>query len=154
MDEELKDNILKYIESHNVCTIALADGSKPVAHTMYYVSRDMNIYLESDPNSQKIHVVRANPLISLTIDEDYQDWRQIAGIELQGSARVLKEAEAPRIQDLFLEKFPHINDLGGIPEHHVFIEVVPEKIYFMDFKKKFGHKSIYYPEEPKKRISW
>ncbi|MBD3388328.1 MAG: hypothetical protein GF416_04560 [Candidatus Altiarchaeales archaeon] len=152
--EELRKSIQEYIEGHNVCTIAVTDGENPSAHTMYYVSHGIHIYLESDPNSQKIHVLNANPRISLTIDEDYQDWRQIKGIQLFGRANLTDERHAPRLQEAFSRKFPHINDLGGIPNHHIFIEVIPEKIYYMDFTEKFGQRNIYYVDEKKSVINW
>ncbi len=150
----MKQRIQEYIEGHNVCTIAISDSNKPYAHTMYYVSEGLHIFMESDPHSKKVHTLQANPQMALTIDEDYSDWRDIKGIELFGRAELTDERETPRLQQMFLEKFPHINDLGGIPAHHSFIEVTPEAIYFMDFSEKFGQKRIYYVDEkPKKRFS-
>jgi nitroimidazol reductase NimA-like FMN-containing flavoprotein (pyridoxamine 5'-phosphate oxidase superfamily) len=154
MEDELRAQIEEYIKSHNVCTIAVADGAQPSTHTMYYVCHGLHIYLESDPQSQKVHVLKANPRIALTIDEDYEDWREIKGIQLMGKVNFADERHAPKLQAKFMEKFPHINDLGGIPQHHVFIEVIPEKIYYMDFTKKFGHKSVYYIEDMSSKINW
>lgn len=153
--EELKQRIEEYIESHNVCTIAVADGGTPSAHAVYYISRELHIYFESDPASYKIHVLRSNPQISLTINEDYSDWREIRGVQFFGRASILDERDAPKLQEAFLEKFPHINDLGGIPPYHIFVEVVPDKIYFMDFTENFGQKSVYYHEKKSSsKINW
>jgi nitroimidazol reductase NimA-like FMN-containing flavoprotein (pyridoxamine 5'-phosphate oxidase superfamily) len=155
MEDELKQMIQEYVESHNVCTIAITDGNRPTANTMYYVSRGLHIYLESDPQSQKVHILKANPQISLTIDEDYRDWREIKGIQMFGRVNFLNERHLPKLLEAFTRKFPHIKDLGGIPKHHVFMEVIPEVIYFMDFTKNFGHKSVYYPKENSyNQISW
>ena len=90
----------------------------------------------------------------MTIDEDYTDWGKIKGIQLFGKAKIVKDEEAPKLQRAFCEKFPHINDLGGIPEHHVFVEVIPETIYFLDFEKKFGKRDILYLEDKKSVLSW
>ncbi|MFH0860270.1 MAG: pyridoxamine 5'-phosphate oxidase family protein [Candidatus Altiarchaeota archaeon] len=150
----MEKTIREYVESHNVCTIALSDGNSPNAHTVYYVSQGLNLYFESDPGSQKIHILKSNPKISVTINEDYRDWRKIKGIQLFGKAYLSDEKHAPSLQKLFLKKFPNLNEMGGIPEHHIFVEVVPEKIYFLDFEKNFGNKSVYYPNEKVSRVRW
>jgi len=154
MPDDLREEIEEYIRGHDVCTIAIADGKKPSAHTMYYVNEGLHIYMESNPQSQKIHILRANPNISLTIDEDYQDWRNIKGIQLSGKAKITDEEHAPRLQRMFTDKFPHLNEMGGIPDHHVFIQVKPEKIYYMDFTKRFGKKHVYHVDETSLRINW
>ena len=154
MEDELRSQIEEYLKSHNVCTLAVADGNRPSAHTMYYVCHGLHVYLESDPQSQKVHILKANPRISLTVDEDYADWREIRGVQMFGKANFTDESQAPKLQEAFARKFPHINDIGGIPIHHIFIEVIPEVIYFMDFTKKFGYKSVYYPEGKSSVLAW
>ncbi|HHQ44946.1 MAG TPA: hypothetical protein ENN13_02285 [Candidatus Altiarchaeales archaeon] len=153
-DEALKKKIEKYIREHNVTTIAVTDGKIPSAHSMYYVSHGLHIYLESDPQSQKIHVLRSNPNISLTIDEDYTRWSKIKGIQLFGKAKIVKEEYAPNLQKAFAEKFTQVGELGGILEHHVFVEVIPETIYFLDFEKGFGKREVLYLEDKKSILSW
>jgi nitroimidazol reductase NimA-like FMN-containing flavoprotein (pyridoxamine 5'-phosphate oxidase superfamily) len=147
MAEDVGGEIRKYIESHNVCTLAVAEGSSPSAHTVYYVSDGLRVYFESNPNSDKIRILKSNPKVCLTIDEDYKDWSKIKGIQLFGRAKIAEARQAPRLEEKFREKFPHLGDMGGIPENHVFVEVTPNKIYFLDFSKKLGHKSVYYPQE-------
>jgi len=154
MEDELEKQIVDYIAGHNVATIAFSDGDSPSAHTVYYVSHGTHLYFESNPNSQKIHVLKKNQKVSATIDEDYSDWRSVKGIQLFGRAVLADEKNIPKCQSAFETKFSHINELGGIPQHHVFVEVIPEKIYFLDFDKEFGHKSVYYPKDTSSVIDW
>jgi uncharacterized protein YhbP (UPF0306 family) len=147
MEEDIRKQILDYMGSHSVCTIAVADGNRPSAHTVYYANRGLRLYFESDPQSQKIHVLMANPQISLTIDEDYPDVREIKGIQLFGRASIVKESQASKLRDFFSSKFPSIRELGGVPSHHLFVEVLPEKIYFIDFSKGLGHRVLYHVED-------
>jgi len=154
VEDKLRKNIEEYISSHNVCTIAISDGSNPSAHTVYYISHGLHIYFESNPQSQKLHILKSNPKISLTIDEDYENWHEIKGVQLFGRANITDEKHAPKLQKMFVEKFPHLNDYGGIPSHHLFVEVIPEKVYFMDFTKKFGHKDMAYVDEKKSILDW
>jgi len=154
--DELGDQIRSYIESHNICHLAVTDGERPSSHTVYYVSSGFRLYFESDPDSQKIHIIQANPNVSLTVDEDYADWREIMGVQMFGRARIVDETKAKPVREKFMRKFPAIDEYGGLPPHHVFVEVIPEKIYFLDFTRGFGHRSLYYPDEKagKTRIKW
>jgi nitroimidazol reductase NimA-like FMN-containing flavoprotein (pyridoxamine 5'-phosphate oxidase superfamily) len=157
IEDPLRAEILSYISSHNVCRIAISDGKSPSAYSMYYLNVGLKVYFESDPVSQKVQILRANPKISMAIDEDYADWRNIKGAQINGRANILDETASARIRRAYLEKFPIIEEIGGLPAHHVFIEVVPEKVYFMDFSKKFGNRAVFYPDEDKadnSRLSW
>ena len=153
--EQLRKDIVDYMAGHNLCTLAIADGKFPSAHTVYYVSDGINLYFESDHDSKKIHILKSNPRVSLTIDEDYADWSKLKGIQLFGRAVILDESHRDRLNEAFIAKFPGLKDMGGIPIHHLFIKVVPERIYWMDFTRGMGHKSVYYAdEEEKSRLSW
>jgi hypothetical protein len=94
----------------------------------------------------------------LTIDEDYKEWKDIKGIQLFGRARIIDSRDAGKLNSKFLEKFPHLNDIGGIPNSHVFVEVTPEKIHYLDFSNELGHKSSYFPKDVKasflSKINW
>lgn len=155
---DIGDAIRKYIEGHNVCTLAVADGSNPSAHTVYYISDGLRLYFESNPDSDKIRILKSNPKVSLTIDEDYSDWKKIKGVQLFGRARIVDPKDHPKLEAEFHRKFPQLNDLGGIPEHHVFVEINPDKVYYLDFTKELGHKSVYFPEVSKQgflsKINW
>ena len=158
MTDSLEAQIREYLDSHKVCTIAVADGNTPSAHTVYYVNNDMRLYFHSDMKSQKISVLRSNPKISLVVDEDYENWGDIKGLQLFGRARILDSRDTGWVRGAFEKKFPHLKELGGLPATYVFVEVMPEKVYYMDFSKRPGYKSVYYPEGEKgglmSKMSW
>jgi len=158
MARDVDKEIREYIESHNVCTIAVADGNNPSAHTVYYVSDGLRVYFESSPSSDKIRILKSNPKICLTVDEDYHDWHKIKGVQLFGRAKIVEGRNALSLEGLFRKKFPQLSELGGIPENHVFVEVTPDKIYFLDFEKQLGHKTAYFPKNAGagllSRINW
>jgi nitroimidazol reductase NimA-like FMN-containing flavoprotein (pyridoxamine 5'-phosphate oxidase superfamily) len=157
--EGLVGDIRSYIKGHNVCTLAVADGNSPSAHTVYYISdENFRIYFESNPDSDKVRVLKNNPKVSIAIDEDYRNWKEIRGVQLFGRARIVDSREDSQLKEVYRKKFPQINELGGIPKHHVFVEITPEKIYYLDFTKEFGHKSVFFPETSKQgflsKINW
>jgi len=124
-----------------------------MAYTVYYVNKGLHIFFESDAQSQKLHVLKSNPRIAVAIDEDYEDWNKIKGVQIIGLARFVSDKDDDNIQEIYKKKFRQLEDLGGIPQHHVFVEIVPEKIYYLDYEERFGKKSILHYEEKKKKHS-
>ena len=154
MDEKLEADIKAFLDSHHCARIAITDGKNPYASTMYYVTNGLRMYFETNPDAQKLHIISANPNISITVDEDYLDWKKIKGIQIFGKAKAVPEARSSRINQHFMDKFPHLNEMGGIPSHHIFIEVIPEKIYYMDYSEKFGSKKLFYVDERESKLNW
>jgi len=153
--EELRKEITAYLAAHRLARIAVSDGDNPIAHSVYYINIGLRMYFESDQNSQKISILRSNPRISYTIDEDTPDWRQIRGIQGQGKANILGERSTGKLTELYARKFPILDEIGGLPKHHIFVEVVPDRLYFLDFAKEFGHRSLYYPDdEDRPKLQW
>lgn len=152
--DELRKTISDYIKSHRLCTIALSRDNKPSAHTVYYVSDGLDIFFESDPVTDKVKTIEVNPRVALTIDDESSDWRKIKGIQLQGRAEIIpQEREKPLIY-AYLKKYPSVKKLGGIAPHHVFVKIIPEKIYYLDYEKEFGYRAIYHVEEKGSTIKW
>ena len=153
-DENLIEAVREYMKDHNICTIAMADQGTPIAVTMYYVSHDLHLFVSTTPDSHKVSILKANPKISVTIDEDYDDWSEIKGIQLFGRASIASENIHSKLNDSFSKKFPILAEYGGIPRKHIYIEIIPEKISYLDFTKEFGNKQILYVEQNKRILSW
>ncbi|MFH1836446.1 MAG: pyridoxamine 5'-phosphate oxidase family protein [Methanobacteriota archaeon] len=152
--DELEKKIIGYISSHRLCTIALSRGNEPSAHTVYYINDGLTIYFEADPITDKIKTIQVNPKIALTIDEDYDDFGKIKGIQLVGRAEIVPKDHEGELRHNHADKFPSAKEYGGVPDHHVWIRVAPEKIYFLDYEKEFGYRTILHVEEKQSRIKW
>jgi len=152
--EKLEKEIVDYISKHRMCTVATARDNQPSASTVYYVNEGLDVFFESDPVTEKVKTIEVNPKVALTIDEDCEDWSKIRGIQLYGKAEIVPKNRDRRLTELFYDKFPAIKKLGGIPEHHIFIRVKPEKVYFLDYAREFGYRAILHVEDKKSIIKW
>jgi len=152
--EKLEKEIVDYISKHRMCTVATARDNQPSASTVYYVNEGLDVFFESDPVTEKVKTIEVNPKVALTIDEDCEDWSKIRGIQLYGKAEIVPKNRERRLTELFYDKFPAIKKLGGIPEHHIFIRVKPEKVYFLDYAREFGYRAILHVEDKKSIIKW
>lgn len=147
MSEELKRQILSYMESHNTMTLGTCHGEVPWAATVFYASDGFRLYFFSAPDSRHCQNLAANPRVAVTIQEDYRDWLKIKGIQLEGNVvvvdSVMEKAKAMRV---YTRKYPEIMKIFTHPGSGVlykaflkvkFYCVVPERIYYID-NEQFG----------------
>ena len=127
-------------------------GGIPHAASVFYVNIGFNLYFLSNPKSRHGENLTQNPTVSGTINEDYSNWLQIKGIQLEGRVEciggILKQA---RIAKAYVKKVPNVADfllsphkLGKKIAQKVsnvkFYQIRPAKIDFLDNSLGFGHK--------------
>jgi uncharacterized protein YhbP (UPF0306 family) len=148
MADDLKQQILDYMQAHNTMTLATSVGDVPWAATVFYASDDLRLYFFSAPDSRHCQNLAANARVAVTIQEDYQDWRQIKGIQLEGNVAlvdgVLEKAKAMAV---YARKYPGVIKLFTDPASGVFFKaflkvkfycVTPQKVFFIDNEQGFG----------------
>ena len=137
MSVETKKKIENYLAEHNVIRLATvrSDG-KPAVASLPYVNDGAEIYFPTIKTTQKAKNIAGNPKVAYTCDKNYEDWSQIQGIQMQGTASIISEEELPRILDMMTEKYPQMNNL---PENLdlVIFKVSPDEGYFLDYTKGF-----------------
>jgi general stress protein 26 len=139
-DSEIKQQMIEYVASHQKMTLAtVTPDGKPIARTVDYVTDGADIYFGTSKNSRKVRDIQNNPNVAYTVDEDYKDWSQIQGAQMQGKATIVTdEAELSRIGKLFIEKFPVLADMPMGPDLAI-VKITPTEGFFLDYHKEFGH---------------
>lgn len=150
---ELRKIILDYLESHHTLSLATVGGDGlPHAATLFYVSRDLEIFFVSSPASRHGLNLTHNSQVSVTIDEDYDRWRLIKGIQMEGRVESAGGIwEQGRLALSFVKKFPDVADFFSAPqrlgekifskvEGVKFYALLPSRIYFIDNERGFGHR--------------
>ena len=124
----------------------------PHAATLFYVNRGFEIFFVSSPASRHGLNVTQNSQVSVTIDEDYDRWRLIKGIQMEGRVTAVGGIwENGRLALSFVKKFPDVADFFSSPqrlgekifskvEGVKFYELSPTRIYFIDNEHGFGHR--------------
>jgi uncharacterized protein len=149
----LREELLEYLATHNVMTIASCDGNVPWAAAVFYASDSFTLYFLSNPKSRHGTNIAANPRVSAAIHEDYRDWRAIRGIQLEGRAERLGAIrQQARFWRVYERKFPFVKEffrpgrtremlstkVTGIRLYRI----VPSQIYYIDNSKGFGHREM------------
>ena len=148
MSDALKQQVLDYLKSHNTMTLATSAGDVPWAATVFFASDDLRLYFFSAPDSRHCQNLAGNAKVGVTIQEDYQDWRAIKGIQLEGHVELVESLiEKAKALAIYARKYPDVIKLFTDPSsgvfHKAFLKVkfycvTPEKLFFIDNAQGFG----------------
>jgi uncharacterized protein YhbP (UPF0306 family) len=147
MDESAYAAALHYLGGHHVMTLGTWGEDGPWAAAVFYASRGTDLYFLSSPTSRHGRNMAAYPRVAATIQEDYRDWRDIRGIQLEGEVTRLQGDEAKAARLLYAEKFPVAAPLAQAPAPIVqalaqiaWYRLRPERLFYIDNGKGFGHR--------------
>jgi uncharacterized protein len=148
MPEDLKRQVVDYLQSHNTMTLATSFGDSPWAATVFYASDDLRLYFFSAPDSRHCQNLSANARVAVTVQEDYKDWREIKGIQLEGKVMPVDGmVEKAKAMAVYARKYPEVIKLFSDPASGIFYKaflkvrfycVVPEKLFYIDNQQGFG----------------
>ena len=100
MPEALREQVQRYLSA--TCMTLASHGDEGVwAAALFYANDGFAIYFLSSPTSRHCLNLAKNPRVSAAVHENYADWRQIKGVQLEGHACVLAGAEEARARRLY-----------------------------------------------------
>lgn len=147
MAEALRQRVAAYLREHHVMTLATHGSGGVWAAAVFYVNDGYNLLFLSSPTSRHCRNLLDSPRVSVTIQQDYADWPEIKGVQLEGIAGEIRGEEVQRARRLYGEKFPVIHGLAQASialatamEKVCWYEVVPDRLYFIDNSAGFGHR--------------
>jgi uncharacterized protein len=147
MQERLPPVVADYLCAHHVMTLATHGAEGPWASAVFYANEGASLIFLSAPNTRHCRNLALDARCAATIQEDYDDWKQIKGIQLEGRVIELQGDEEKRAQHIYGEKFPIVGAAAGIPPAIVkalarvrWFRLVPERFHFIDNSKGFGHR--------------
>lgn len=150
--DDLRAQALAYLEAHNTVTLATVGEDGPWAAGLFYASDGFSLYFLSDPKTRHCRNVAANPRVSATVHEDYHNWREIKGIQLEGTCERLEgKLEQARAVAVYLKKFPFVQDFLFKPQSLSagmatrvlstnWYRVTPQRVLFIDNSRGFGNR--------------
>lgn len=142
----MNQKVQAYLQEHHVATLATADQTVWAA-AVFYVNDGYTFYFLSSPASRHCGNLARNPRVALTVQEDYADWPDIKGVQLEGIASEIGGDEEDFARRLYGRKFPVVGKLAQAPAAIVkamakvrWYKVVPTRAYFIDNSAGFGHR--------------
>lgn len=147
-----RERALQYLESHHVMSLATHDRDGPWAAAVFYASDGFELCFLSAPSTRHAAAIAANPVVAATIHEDYADWAQIRGIQLEGTVIELAGAQAQEARELYADKFAIVADLAKAPQAIAdafarvrWYRLIPRRLHLIDNTVAFGRREQVLP---------
>ncbi len=147
MQESLPERVQTYLRLHNVMSLASQGDEGVWAAAVFYANDGFAACFLSAPTSRHCRNLAKDPRASATVNEDYADWPDIKGVQMEGIVSVLAGAEEEKARRLYGAKFPLVGNLAQAPLAIVnalakvrWYKFVPQRLYFIDNSVGFGHR--------------
>lgn len=139
---ELEDRVCRYLEGHDVLTLATVDEVGPWATPLFYVSDDaLDLFFLSDPTTRHCQAIARNPKVSAAIHGEFTAWTDIRGLQLEGRAHPVDDEQADeRIFARYTAKFPFALPLISLDGPHRFYRIRPRWLRLIDNSRGLGFK--------------
>lgn len=135
---------LDYLREHNVMTLATSGPGGVWAAAVFYASDHFDLFFLSASGTRHVQNIIHNPRVAATIQEDYAEWREIRGIQMEGVVRRLADREQVAAIALYRQKFPHVFSAGATVAAALkkvdWFQLRPDRLYFVDNSRGFGHR--------------
>lgn len=146
---ELHTKLLAYLGRHNVATLATQGPNGPWASAVFYVNDGLTLYFLSAPTSRHSRNLEGDPRVAATVQEDYSEWRQIKGIQLEGKVSRSDGVDSLRAAACYARKFA-FTDASQAPsaiaaamKKIVWYRLEPACLYFVDNSVGIGHRDCF-----------
>ena len=141
---EARRQALAYLDGHQVMTLATYGPQGLWAAAVFYASDAFDLYFLSAGHTRHGRNLAAAARAAATIQEDYADWPQIKGIQLEGVIELLEGQARIEAITLYQAKYLYIQTAGenlrAALEAINWYRLTPDRFYFIDNSKGFGHR--------------
>jgi len=144
--EKFEEGVRTLWSSVPAMTLATSVDGIPWATDVYFAADGYELVFFSSPASRHCRNLKANPACAATVHPPAASWREIKGLQMEGTAESVTGVEATAHAFLvYFAKFPFARDLMSNPlemakkalnvKAHVFR---PERIHYLDNALGFG----------------
>lgn len=143
-DTAIRDAALTYLHSHQVMTLATVGVEGVWATAVFYVSDGFDLYFLTAAHTRHGQNIGRRAYIAAAIQEDYRDWGDIKGIQLEGEVVLLADDERATAVTFYTHKFPFVGQADAAMQAALakvnLYRLRPKRLYFIDNSKGLGHR--------------
>lgn len=141
---ETQQLALTYLHNHQVMTLATYGKDGPWAAAVFYVNKDFVFYFLSAGHTRHAGNIQQNGRTAAAIQEDYKDWPDIKGVQLEGAVEQIYNSERRSAVALYEQKYPFIKRPDPVLQRGLakvnWYRLTAERLYFIDNSKGLGHR--------------
>ena len=128
----LKKPLAKLVARERVCHVATV-GSRGVPHVVpvCHVVVDGKLYFASESGARKVKNLRANPRAAVTVDLYSEDWSNLKGAMIQGTAAIIdRGARFRKMRRMLYDKYSQYPEDSALEEREsVIVEITPTRVF-------------------------
>jgi hypothetical protein len=114
------------------------------AAAVFYVNDGFELIFLSAAHTRHGQNITAVPHVAATIQEDYRDWQEIQGIQLEGRVSLLTDVSRETAISRYLQKYPFLANAdekmqAAIAQVNWYL-LRPDRLYFIDNSLGLGHR--------------
>lgn len=154
--------IAAFLAEHRTLCLATVDqDGLPHAASLLYACDGLSLLWTSPPGTRHSRHLEARPAVAATIAPDYDDFRRIRGVQLEGRARRLRDPqEIDRARRIFADRYALAGPRANVPlparpgwMRASFYRLDPLTITWIDNTRGFGVQAIVdFPSEGRARV--
>lgn len=145
MLNQLEQDILEYLKSHRILTMATASSDGvPDATALEYANDGFIVYVSVRPKSRKIANIEENPVVFYEIHEDMEiimeNVQSLKALQCSATPEILtyEDEGFHKAFDIMEKKFPVFSNIPRAKR--VILEFKPKKIWYLNYKEKMFHR--------------
>lgn len=135
---------LAYLANHQVMTLATTGPQGIWAAAVFYVNDGFELTFLSAGHTRHAQNSAAVPTVAATIQEDYRDWEEIQGIQLEGRVSLLQDVSRETAVAHYRQKYPFLaradEKMQAALSRVNWYVLKPERLYFVDNSEGLGHR--------------
>jgi uncharacterized protein len=144
MAETARETALAYLRSHQVMTLATVGEDGVWATAVFYANDGFDLYFLSAGHTRHAQNFRHHSHIAAAIQEDYKDWPEIKGVQLEGEVSQLDGEARETALALYLARYPFLAEAPPALQAALtkvnWYRLRPTRLYFIDNSRGFGHR--------------
>jgi uncharacterized protein YhbP (UPF0306 family) len=145
MSNVVREQALIYLRDHHVMSLATIGSHGIWSAALFYASQEFNLIFLSAGHTRHAQNITTHPRIAATIQENYQNWEEIKGIQLEGIAQHLQDKEREAAIKLYTARFAFLQQADSVMKTSLnkvnWYRIIPDKLYFIDNSQGLGHRT-------------
>jgi uncharacterized protein YhbP (UPF0306 family) len=143
-----------FLDSLSTLTLATYGPAGPWAASLFFArDEECNLYFISSQSSRHVQDLLTEPNVAVTVNGDTDNWIEIRGLQISGTAEVVTENEKADVVSLYLQKFSDVRRILSEPSTDEEMKIVrgftaseffrirPKTVRMIDNIKGFGYKA-------------
>ncbi len=127
--EQFEQYVSEFIESNNVCVLGTAQDNIPRATPLEYEAEGTTLYIMVD-RGRKIDNMKANPNISVVINNPLHGWLTVKGLQITSRAILITDSDSEYVSAWKIFNRANSSKEGWDipPKGGTLLKVVPQKM--------------------------